>query len=99
MFVPRFQARIWKTLSQHCILILHCFGCTYTPCSGDADHRVRVSRFPHTFDIVSVCLGHDKFIAALLPLGTHNAHAVRVFSCFSLCFFLSLDPWSLCGSH
>jgi hypothetical protein len=29
--------------------------------SGDADERLRVGRFPATFDIQSMCLGHRKY--------------------------------------
>jgi WD40 repeat protein len=34
--------------------------------TGDVDTRIRVCRFPHTFDIVSMCLGNEKCVFILV---------------------------------
>eukprot|EP00455_Lapot_gusevi_P035232 TRINITY_DN389_c0_g1_i2.p1 TRINITY_DN389_c0_g1~~TRINITY_DN389_c0_g1_i2.p1 ORF type:complete len:530 (+),score=177.72 TRINITY_DN389_c0_g1_i2:99-1592(+) len=37
--------------------------------SGDADERLRVCRWPLTYDILSFCLGHSQFISSVAPVG------------------------------
>jgi hypothetical protein len=36
--------------------------------TSDKDEKIRVSRWPHSYDIVSFCLGHTQYISALCPV-------------------------------
>ena len=66
------------TLSKKTFLVGHCatvitdltFVGDYLA-SSDRDEKIFVCKFPQTFNIQSICVGHKQFVSCICSVGTH----------------------------